>query len=306
MAISAAAGFPQNSGKLIPEIWSGKLLKKFYERCVAAAITNTDYEGEISSQGDKVIIRDVADVIINDYVKGQTLLTQFPETALTELLIDKAMYYNIGIDDIDKFQSDIPFLEKWTEDASQKMKIKQDRRFLGTVYADAAVGNFGATAGAISGAFNLGVTGTPVAITKTNVVEFIVDLGTVLDEQNIPEDERKLTLPYWMIGMIKKGDLKDASLSGDGTSILRNGRVGMIDRFEVYGSNLVGSVVDGSDLCFNVVANQKSAITWAAQFTRNETIKLESTFGHAARGLCVYGYKTLKPEALVRGYVKRG
>lgn len=306
MAIGVAAGQPQNSGILIPEIWSGKTLVKFYERCVAAAICNTDYEGEISAQGDKVIIRDVADVIINDYVKGQTLSTQFPDTEITELLIDKAMYYNVGIDDIDKFQSDIPFLEKWTTDAAQKMKIKQDRRFLGTVYADAAAGNFGATAGKISGAFNLGVTGTPVTITKTNVVEFIIDMGTVLDEQDVPEEDRKLTLPNWMVGMIKKSDLKDASLSGDGTSIMRNGRVGMIDRFEIFGSNLVANVIDGSDRCFYPIANQKSAVTWAAQLTKNEVIKLESTFGHAARGLVVYGHKTLKPEALVRGYVKRG
>jgi hypothetical protein len=31
-----------------------------------------------------------------------------------------------------------------------------------------------------------------------------------------------------MIGTIKKSDLKDASLTGDGVSVLRNGRVGMI------------------------------------------------------------------------------
>ena len=43
MAIDAAAGTPQYSGNFIPEIWSGKLLVKFYAATVLAAISNTDY-----------------------------------------------------------------------------------------------------------------------------------------------------------------------------------------------------------------------------------------------------------------------
>ncbi len=41
----------------------------------------------------------------------------------------------------------------------------------------------------------------------------------------------------WVCGMIKKSELKDASLAGDGTSIVRNGRLGIIDRFTLYCSN---------------------------------------------------------------------
>ena len=33
------------SGTYIPEIWSSKLLEKFYLSTVFAAISNTDYEG---------------------------------------------------------------------------------------------------------------------------------------------------------------------------------------------------------------------------------------------------------------------
>ena len=41
----------------IPEIWSGKLIEKFYNSTVLAAIANTNYEGEIKAFGDKVHIR---------------------------------------------------------------------------------------------------------------------------------------------------------------------------------------------------------------------------------------------------------
>ena len=48
---------PAYAGIFIPEIWSGKLLEKFYAATILAAIANTDYEGEIKSKGDTVHIR---------------------------------------------------------------------------------------------------------------------------------------------------------------------------------------------------------------------------------------------------------
>jgi len=40
-----SSGYGGMSGSYIPEIWSGKLLEKFYTATVFAAISNTDYEG---------------------------------------------------------------------------------------------------------------------------------------------------------------------------------------------------------------------------------------------------------------------
>ena len=48
---------PAYSGIFIPQIWSGKLVEKFYAATVLAAISNTDYEGEIKNFGDTVNIR---------------------------------------------------------------------------------------------------------------------------------------------------------------------------------------------------------------------------------------------------------
>jgi hypothetical protein len=306
MALSAAAGYPQHSGVLIPEIWSGKLLVKFYAATVASAISNSDYEGEIKNVGDKVIIRTVPDITIRPYVKGQSLVVDHPEGGTVELLIDRADVFNIAVDDIDQWQADIPFMEKWTDDASQQMKIEQDRIFLGSVYADADDANKGTAAGKISGSISLGATGSAVALTKANIVDFLVDVGTVLDEQNVPETDRKLVLPSWATALIKKSELRDASLSGDGVSTTRNGRIGQVDRFEIYTSNLLSSVADGGNTCYNALACHKSALTWAAQLVKTETIKAESTFGHIARGLQVYGFKAIKPESLAHLYIRKG
>lgn len=205
-------------------------------------------------------------------------------------------------DDVDKFQSDYNYIDDWTRDASEQLKITIDTQVLGTIYADAHASNVGTTAGAISSGYNLGSSGTPFTLDKTNVLDYIVNLGSVLDEQNVPESDRWLVLPVWACGFIKQSDLKDASLAGDQTSIMRNGRLGMIDRFMIYRSNLL-TVNSGS--ITNIIAGHKSGLTFASQMLNSETLRAESTFGTLVRGLQVYGYKVIKPEAIAHGVVTK-
>ncbi|MCK9342281.1 MAG: hypothetical protein WCS15_00280 [Prevotella sp.] len=210
------------------------------------------------------------------------------------------------MDDVDAVQSDLKLINQWSDDASEQMKIVTDTEFFADIATDPDSANKGATAGRISAAFNLGATGAPVSLTKSNILDYIVDLGTVLDEANVPENGRWVVLPAWAAGMIKKSDLKDASITGDSTSVMRNGRLGVIDRFTLYSSNLLYSVVDESSTCFHIMAGHNDAITWASQMTKMETLRAESTFGDIVRGLNVYGYETLKPEALALLYATKG
>ena len=300
MAFPVTGGRVDYSGNFIPELWSSKLIVNFYDATVLAAISNTDYEGEIKQYGDTVNIRTSPEITIREYVKGQTLTLENPDKPKIQLLIDKGEYFACVEDDVDRVQSDIKMMNTWTKDASEKMKIKIDQRVLVDLLPGVAAINKGAAAGRISGNINLGTTGVPVAVDKTTVTEFIVDLGTVLDEANCPESDRFVVIPARMAGLIKKSELKDASLSGDGTSIMRNGRLGMIDRFTLYMShNLL--ITDSTK--FNIIAGHKMGFTFASQMTNMETLRSESTFGNIVRGLQVYGYKVCKPEALATAVV---
>lgn len=306
MAFPVAPGRPNYSGNFIPEIWSGKLIENFYDATVLAAISNTDYEGEIKGQGDTVNIRTQPNITIRDYVKGQNLVVENPDKPKLQLLIDKGEYFACVEDDIDKVQSDINLMDTWSKDASEQMKIKIDQRVLTDVLPDISAQNKGATAGRISAAFNLGTSVSPLTVTKdgagatTPVTDLIVDMGTVLDESNCPESGRFLVIPARMAGLIKKSELKDASLSGDSQSIMRNGRLGMIDRFTVYVSHNL-NVSSGK---FSIIAGTKMGLTFASQMTEMESIRAESTFGDIIRGLQVYGYKVVKPEALSMAVVQ--
>lgn len=306
MAYPATAGQPAYSGKFIPEIWSSKLVEKYYDATVLSQISNTDYEGEIRNQGDKVIIRTDATLEINDYSIGQTLVNQRPVGDTMELLIDKGLYWSAIIDDVVEKQQDIDQMNRWSMDAAEQLKIRLDTRVLGDIVPDIHASNKGATAGRLSGNVNLGATGAPLAVTKSNILDTILYAGQVLDEANVPETGRFLVLPYWATTQLKMSDIKDASLVGDGTSALRNGRVGVIDRFTIYNSNLLPTYTDGSDKTTHFLAGTKAGLTFATQLTKTESLRAESTFGNIMRGLMVYGKKVVKPEALVAIYAKKG
>lgn len=317
-----SGAYPQYSTasttKFIPEVWSGKLQAKFYKSTVLAEITNNDWEGEIKGQGDKVYIRSIPTITIRSYTKGMNLVNEVPTSTPLELNIDQGQYFSVVLDDVDAVQADVKLMDMFTNDASEQMKIIIDTDVLNGVKAGAAAANKGATAGALSANINLGTTFATRAISKTNVLDLILDMGQVLDEQDVPETGRWLVIPSWMAALIKNSDLKQAYLTGDSQSPLRNGKLGMIDRFTLYVSNCLPSAIDlGSDSStggtgtaadvrgFNILAGTRDAISFASQMANVETIRAQSTFGNIVRGLNVYGYKVTKPEALVNALVSK-
>jgi hypothetical protein len=304
------------ANKFIPEIWSGKLIEKFYASTVLAAISNTDYEGEIKNQGDKVIIRTKPTITIRPYAADGMLTVDRPEGGNTFLLIDKGDYFNLALDDVMRIQSDVNLLDIWSDDAGEQMKIVVDRAVLLGMLHQAAAANRGITAGILSGDVNLGVTGTPLAVVgrspttgQVEILDVLLRLGQVLDEQNIPESGRWVVLPAWAAMMLKQSELRQAYLTGDSVSPLRNGRIGQIDRFTIYVSNLLprGSVatpVAGlADKEQPIYAGHAHGLTFASQFTNVETLRSEMSFATLLRGLQIYGWKILDSVAIAEAIV---
>lgn len=297
-----------SSSGFIPQVWAGKLIEKLYSRTCFAEIANTEYEGQIKNHGDTVEIRTTPSIVIKDYKIGGGLNYEKPTSDKVELQIDQAKYFAFEVNDVDAYQSDIKLMDNWSDDGGQQMKIEIDKTILGDVYGDVAAENTGPTAGAKSSSFNMGEAGAPVAITKANIMDVIVDCGSVLDEQDVPDDDRYIVLPAWMNGMLKKSDLRDASAMGDNNSVYRNGKVGELDRFTVYVSNNLNVVTDGttSNKASNVLFGHKKALTFASQMTNMETLPNPQDFGKLIRGLNVFGFEMIDPNAAGNLYAERG
>jgi hypothetical protein len=269
------------NGNFNSVIWSKKLNNKYYAQTFLPEITNSDYTGEIKGQGSQVEIRNRPTIQITDYTVNQDIQYQDILDEKITLLIDKAKTFSFKIDDIDATQSNIPIMNELTTDSGYQMKIAIETAFLGTVYADAA--------NAIS----------TLTMDKTNVLDWIIDAEVKMEENNIPTDNRWLIIPPKAAGFIQKSDLKNASLTGDSTSVIRsnlnNGRLGQIGGITLYVSNCLSH----AGTTYQCLAGHKSAITFASQIVKVENLRLQTKFGDAVRGLTVYGYKTLLPSALV-------
>jgi hypothetical protein len=286
--------------RMIPVLYSGKLLKKYYNETILTMVTNTDYEGEIRKHGDTVYIRTLPTITIRDYVKGAALINEQPESTSVELQIDKGKYWSFVSEELDKVQTDIKdYVTRWATDGARQLEITLDTDVLAGIAPDAT--HQGASAG-LHSEFNFGATGTPVELDKTNVLEYLVDMGTCLDQYNVPQQGRFVVLPPRICGLIKKSDLKDASLSGDPKSTIRSGVVGTIDRFTIINSNLLPYV--RNDTAYKCLFGVKDGATFATQMTASKVQDNPNGFGMLHRALNVYGYKVVKPEALGVLYAK--
>jgi hypothetical protein len=238
-------------------------------------------------------------------VIGAGLTPQYPTNNSVTLAINQAKSFNVALSTVDSRQSDLDLADVFANDGSIQLRIAADADMLTTIPAEVSSQNAGHSAGADSGNINLGDSTAPVSITAANVVNFIVDCGTVLDEQNVSDEGRWFVMPPWMVATIKKSDLRIASLAGDGVSILRNGKVGEIDRFTIYQSrNLLTQTSPGpASYC---MFGHSAGLTFAAQIVECQMIDNPNDFGYIIRGLMVFGFQVIAATYVGTAVVSRG
>lgn len=308
------------SGAFIPTLWSGKLLAKFYQNTILSEVTNTDYEGELKSQGDTVRIRLAPSISIQDYTAGQSLSYEVPEPIYQDMQVNKGKYFGVQVNDVLAYQSDMELMNMFTEDAAKQLKISIENEvfFNSFVTEGPAAANEGATAGAISASYDLGTDVAPIdQSTAENVLNAILRMASVLDEQNVPEDGRFLIISPYDRHLLMQSNIAQAYFTGDNASTIRTGKIGQLDRFSVYVSNLLPkgeagkALVSGLDATSGgatltdakarrtMIAGTSHATSFAMTVDKTEPLRNQTDFGDIVRGLAVYGRKVVKPEALV-------
>lgn len=315
---------PAYSGSFIPTLWSGKLLAKFYQNTMLSEIANTDYEGELKNQGDTIRIRLAPSIQIKDYEVGNNLQYEVPTPIFQDMQVNKGKYFGVQVSDVLAYQADMDLMNMFTEDAAKQLKIAIENEVLfdmttGTAAngAGPADENKGTTAGALSAAYDLGSDTAPIdQANANNVLKAILRMSVVLDEQNVPEDGRFLVMSPFDRHLLMQSDLAQAYFTGDSASIQRTGRIGMIDRFTVYVSNLLprgeaakalvpglqatsaGGAVAGAKPRRMMVAGTKHALSFAMTVNKTEPLRNQTDFGDIVRGLAIYGRRVVKPEAM--------
>lgn len=259
-----------------------------------------DNKMEIKAQGDKIKIPTLADVPIYTHNVGDTFEIDFLESPSITMEVNKAKRFHFGVETINFKQMKIKdWISRYSNQANFNMKKEIETEVFANIYADVHASNTGATAGVISANINLGATGSPITINSANVIRKVLDCQQVLFEQNVPNDDNWwMLIPAALATVFQDSDLKDASMTGDQKSILRNkGMIGQVGMFKMFTSNLLD--IDTGTSNYHILFGHKSALWFVTQYTQVKLFEPQNAFVEAAvKGLNVYGYGVLQPAAI--------
>ncbi len=270
----------------IPTVWAARLLTALEKALVygQANVSNRDYEGDIKDAGSTVKIGSIGEVSIGDYVKNTDIGDpEILTDAEQSLLIDQSKYFNFYVDSVDRAQQNVNVMDEAMRRAAQALREKADAYLAGLMDAAVPSGN------------RIGSVQTPKVPTKNDAYEYLVDLGVLLDEANVPLESRFAVVPAWFHGLLLKDErfVNAGTMSSDRT--LANGAVGEAAGFSILKSN---NVPNTTGTKYKIIAGHSIATAYVEQIVDLQNYKPEKRFGDAVKGLHVYGARVVKPSAL--------
>lgn len=132
MAFQSAAGYNNlPNGNFSSIIYSKKVQLAFRKSTISGDITNSDYFGEISAQGDSVKIIKEPEITVSPYARGTQVNAQDLDDEDFSLVIDKANYFAFKVDDIEEKHSHVNFMDLATNRAAYRLADQYDQEVLG-------------------------------------------------------------------------------------------------------------------------------------------------------------------------------
>lgn len=305
MAVPAASGYPQYSNSLITPLFRMDLLERFYTTTVYSDISTTEYTGDLQKGGDQITFMREPKVVVRDYDKNGKIIHDTIDGEPVTMTIDFAKTFSIKMNHIDERQ--IQNFDRWKaaflKSAGYELTRAIDPQLMTEMWTNVAAYNQGATAGLVSKNINLGVTGTPVAVTSVNAVLVLSQIWQVLDEALAPREGRFIVLPSAALTVLKNSELRLAYATGLNSTPMINGKLqGDVAGFTILESQNVPSVMDGGNRAYHIVAGVKMATAFAAQIEDSRVVTDKDDWANYYQGLSVYGFKVLYPDALVHLY----
>jgi len=257
----------------VPEVWTTQLLIAFRRAQRFGALVNRNYEGEIRNAGDTVRITTPQAITVANYTG--TVTYQNPTSTQQSLVIDQDVAWGFQLDDVEQVQANVDLMSAYMNEAAYSLADHVDAD-LASLYVDQGAGEV-----------TLDLTASTV-----DFYGAAVEAGMNLDLQNVPSEGRWMVVsPRGYSALLKDEKFTQASNLGD--AVVQSGAVGQVAGFTVYRSNnLVLSTTR------RYMYGTNSAITFAQQFIRTESDRLQTAFSDYVRGRLVYGRRVVRPAAL--------
>ena len=264
MAFQSAAGWGNlPNGNFSSVIYSKKVQLALRKSTVVGDITNSDYFGEISAQGDTVRIIKEPEISVSSYARGTQITAQDLDDEDFSLVIDKSNYFAFKVDDIEEAHSHVNFMDLATDRAAYRLADQYDQEVLGYLsgYKQSALhanadavndqvngtkaittagsdellssmklkkGDFGNITTVSAGDHSIPVAArlpgaTALPTTHVSPVMLINRMGRLLDQQNVDKAGRWVVIDPIMMEILMDEDSRFLNADFGDSGALRNG-----------------------------------------------------------------------------------
>lgn len=272
----------------VPDIWSARVLVNLSRNSVINAVVNRDYEGDIRKGGDSVKITSFVDPAIGTYTAHTDITIEDVDDATRSMLIDQQRYFAFEVDDVEKAQS-------VNGGAVLSNQLQRATYGLKNVFDAWGLALMGAGASAAGPDHQIA---EATINTAAGAYDALVNWSVLLDDADIPEEDRFAVVTPAFHGLLLKDSRFVASGDDPAAAVRAGGRVGEAAGLSIHKSN---NLPDGPGAGAGklMIVGSKIATTVADQIVSTEAFRLEKRFADGVKGLHVYGGKVTRPTGLV-------
>ena len=253
-----------------PEVWAELTNRNLNKQLVFGALANRNYEGKIENMGSSVRVPSIGSVTVGDYT-GADITFQEDTGAYQTITINKAKYFALKMDDVDKAQAIPGVIETLTDQAIYEMADVVD-----TELAKLYIKCKNKVAGVIG---------------TDKVSDKIIDLAVKMDEDNVPTANRWLVISPEIYGQLIK-EVPTISKGENTLGINQSYFIGSWGGFTIYKSNNVQRTAKK----YHCMAGVSAGLTLAMQINKMEAGRFEKSFGEYVKGLQLFGCDVIETE----------
>lgn len=306
---------------MIPEVYTKKLARqnKQYTRFIERNC-NRNWEGDIRGFGDVVNIAlpkaDNISVAITADTTDVCPVAAGVTADNLRLTINNVATFSMKFSDTEQVQSQFNLLDGYGALAMQKLGDLKDKQVMKYVIDKVVT----------AGTNVIGTAAAPQAVTKDDIYDYVVDLAVILTEAGAlngdgyytfagNEEEPEYLMPVLTVTpkifglMLKSTQLTHPTAAGD--EVVKRGEQSMMGGFEIdkntvlakFTSTDITGLAAGAQVC---IASTKMATTYANQLTKVEKLRDPDCFADIVRGIELYGFEVIHPEAAAVAFFKIG
>ena len=232
-----------------PEIWSKVILAALQKKLVYGCpmVVNNDYDGEISGPGNAVHITQFGDPTITTTRRARPSPTRRSIDAGMTLYIDQANSFSFAIDDVDRRQA-AGDMQAYLEGRAAYQLANIADQYIAALYTGVARGERPRHARRAADAADLSYGGSRHGQHPADsYVQVLEPLKVILDQNNVPDDDRYIICPPWVVSLISQTQafVSVTDMQGDPSQTFQRGFMGQVSGFNILKSNNVPSARRG-------------------------------------------------------------